>query len=166
VRELGVPLTTRKSRERGCGPSCAAVVTAAAKEAILHEERINAEAYLQEKRPPATREAYLQEKRPPATRHRRAAKGMLDARGFTTTRLAAAPEPSSQRLTRKPKKGLRTSRPRSWHICSGPPASLYRQRDDRARGACRDPATNALSDTSRDATRPRDPIDADDHFRD
>ena len=48
----GAELTTRESRERGCGPTCADVVTEAAKQAILNEERINAQAYLEEKKRP------------------------------------------------------------------------------------------------------------------
>lgn len=48
----GAELTTRESRGRGCGPTCANVVTEAAKQAILSEERINAQAYLEEKKRP------------------------------------------------------------------------------------------------------------------
>jgi hypothetical protein len=46
----GAELTTRESRERGCGPSCAKVVTEAAKEARLREERTNVETYREEKK--------------------------------------------------------------------------------------------------------------------
>jgi hypothetical protein len=86
----GAQLTKRESRERGCGPSCAAVVTAAVKEAILREERINAE-------------ACLEAKRRPATRRRRASKRIPAAREFNTTRLPAAPRPGNERSTRKPR---------------------------------------------------------------
>jgi hypothetical protein len=48
----GAELTTRESRERGCGPTCVNVVTEAAKQALLSEERINAQAYLEEKKRP------------------------------------------------------------------------------------------------------------------
>jgi hypothetical protein len=51
----GAELTSLESRERGCGPTCAQVVTEAAKGAILCEERRNAEAYLEEKKNPRTR---------------------------------------------------------------------------------------------------------------
>ena len=51
----GAELTTPQSRERGCGPTCAAVVTEAAKAARLREERINARAYLEEKKRPGRR---------------------------------------------------------------------------------------------------------------
>ncbi len=51
----GAELTTLKSRERGCGPTCAQVVTEAAKGAILREERRNAKAYLEEKKHPRKR---------------------------------------------------------------------------------------------------------------
>ena len=61
----GAELTTRESRERGCGPTCANVVTEAAKQARLREERINAREYLEEKKRP--KRAYR-----PALRKRRA----------------------------------------------------------------------------------------------
>lgn len=51
----GAELTTLKSRERGCGPTCAQVVTEAAKGAILREERRNAKAHLDEKKSPRKR---------------------------------------------------------------------------------------------------------------
>lgn len=51
----GAELTTRKSRERGYGPRCATVVTEAAKQAKLREERINAGTYLEEKTRPGSR---------------------------------------------------------------------------------------------------------------
>ena len=51
----GAELTTRESRERGCGPSCARVVTEAEKGAKLREERLNAETYLEEKKRPGRR---------------------------------------------------------------------------------------------------------------
>ena len=43
------------SRERGCGPTCAQVVTEAAKAATLREERVSARAYLEEKKRPERR---------------------------------------------------------------------------------------------------------------
>jgi len=45
----GSELTTQKSRQQGCGSTCALVVTEAMKDARLREERINARAYLEEK---------------------------------------------------------------------------------------------------------------------
>jgi Family of unknown function (DUF6011) len=51
----GAELTSPTSRERGCGPTCAEVVTEAAKQARLREERINARAYLEEKKRPRRR---------------------------------------------------------------------------------------------------------------
>jgi hypothetical protein len=51
----GAELTTPESRERGWGPTCAQVVTEAAKEAVLRQERRNAAAYLDEKRHPQKR---------------------------------------------------------------------------------------------------------------
>ena len=51
----GADLTTRESRERGCGPTCAQVVTESAKEARLREERINATAYPEEQAHPGGR---------------------------------------------------------------------------------------------------------------
>jgi hypothetical protein len=45
----GSDLTSQSSREHGCGPTCALVVTEAMKEARLRDERILAEAYLAEK---------------------------------------------------------------------------------------------------------------------
>jgi hypothetical protein len=53
--DCGAELTTSESRERGCGPTCARVVSEAAKEAILRQERRNAAAYLHEKKHPQTR---------------------------------------------------------------------------------------------------------------
>jgi hypothetical protein len=71
----GKPLTTLESRQRGSGPSCAAVVTPAAKEAILSAERVNAA-------------AYLDEKRNPTPQYRRAAKQRpVDTSGPDTVRL-------------------------------------------------------------------------------
>ena len=54
----GAELTTSESRERGCGPTCAQVVTEATQAATLREERINARAYLEEKKRPGRRRPY------------------------------------------------------------------------------------------------------------
>jgi hypothetical protein len=45
-------MIARDDATSGCGPTCEAVVTAAAKETIRAQERANAEAYLQEKARP------------------------------------------------------------------------------------------------------------------
>jgi hypothetical protein len=90
VRELWRAAHEAGEPRRGYGPSCAAIVTAATKEAILRGERINAE-------------AYLDDKRHPATRRRRARERITDAREFTTTRLPAAPRPGNERSTSKPR---------------------------------------------------------------
>jgi hypothetical protein len=87
----GAQLTSRASRERGYGPSCATVVTSAATEAILREERINAE-------------AYLEEKRHPAPRPHRSAKGRpIDTSGLTRIQLPAVPRSSGQRPAQRAK---------------------------------------------------------------
>ena len=46
----GAELTSRTSKERGCGATCASVVTDTMKESILREERISARGHLEAKR--------------------------------------------------------------------------------------------------------------------
>jgi hypothetical protein len=85
----GRPLTTTESRERGCGTGCEAVVTNAAKEAILSSERRNAELNLEQKRNP---------KRPRRPSVKRAP---VDTSGPGTIRLAAASRSQTPRPGRK-----------------------------------------------------------------
>lgn len=87
----GTPLTSRASRERGYGAACADVVTQAAIDAILRDERANAEAYLEEKRCPA--------RRPRRTPKRT----VLDLEGFTTTHLLPGPRSVDQPSARRPR---------------------------------------------------------------
>jgi Family of unknown function (DUF6011) len=87
----GRPLTALESRERGCGRSCAALVTDTAKKSILREEHAKAEAYREETRRPAV-----------SRRRRPAKRAPIDTKGFTTTRLPDAPRSTGWRAATKP----------------------------------------------------------------
>ena len=75
----GQPLTSPASRARGYGPSCALVVTEVTTEAVLAEERRNAEAYLEE------------ERNPHRVRRPRPKRAPIDTSGPLTVRLPPAP---------------------------------------------------------------------------